>query len=65
MSDKIIEELWEIKDGLARESGYNIDVLISQLQDGRRDNGHQVCDLAARKRAAEPVAQRDAEDGAR
>ena len=32
MRDEILEELWQIKDEIAKEAGYDIDVLLSRLQ---------------------------------
>jgi hypothetical protein len=32
MSDKIIEELWQIKDSIAREHRYDIEALVAHLQ---------------------------------
>ena len=32
MSDKIIEELWQIKDSIAREHRYDIEALVVHLQ---------------------------------
>lgn len=64
MPDEIIEELWKIKDGLAREGGYDVDALIARLRTGRRDGKRQVVDLGAIRRAAEPAAQGDAGDRA-
>ena len=31
MADDIIEELWRIKDGIAREYGYDVDALAAHL----------------------------------
>lgn len=36
MRDEIIEELWEIKDGLAREHGNDVRKLAAYLQAGKR-----------------------------
>ena len=32
MSDEIIKELWQIKDNIAREHGYDIDALVAHLR---------------------------------
>ena len=32
MSDQIIEELWQIKDSIAREHDYDIESLVAHLQ---------------------------------
>ena len=61
MADEIIKELWEIKDGIAREHGYDMDALIAQLQTRRKAEGQQVLDLSALKRAAEQGASAEAD----
>ena len=61
MADEIIKELWEIKDGIAREHGYDMDALIAHLRTRRRANDQQVVDLSALKRAAEQGASPDAD----
>ncbi len=52
MSDEIIEELWKIKDGIAREHGYDIERLATDLQSRTRDKGARVVDLRALREAA-------------
>lgn len=32
MTDEVIEELWQIKNRMAREFEYDIDVLVAHLQ---------------------------------
>jgi hypothetical protein len=61
MADEIITELWAIKDGIARQHGYDIDALIAHLQETGRAKNRQVVDLSARKRAAEQGAPTDAD----
>ncbi len=53
MPDEIIEELWQIKDRMAQEYGYDIDVLVAHLQNQSQAAGRQVVDLRALKEAAE------------
>lgn len=53
MSDEIIRELWEIKDTIAREHGYDVDRLIAYLRARKRPAGQQVVDLRP-ARASEP-----------
>jgi len=60
MADEIIKELWEIKDDIAREHGYDIDALVGDLQSKRRAKDQQAVDLCARKRATEQDASQDA-----
>ena len=51
MPDEIIKELWQIKDSIAREHGYDIRVLVAYLQAKPRPKGQKVIDLSARKAA--------------
>ena len=37
MPDELIEELWQIKDGIAREHGYDVDALVAHLPDPGKD----------------------------
>ena len=53
MSDEIIEELWRIKDSIAREHGYDIEALAAYLQNKKRAEGRKVVDLSAMKKTAE------------
>ena len=53
MPDEIIKELWQIKDSIAREHGYDIDALVAHLQTKKRPKGQQVVDLRSLRRAAE------------
>ena len=45
MTDEIIEELWRIKDNIARDHGYNLDTLVAYLQSKERAEDHPVTDL--------------------
>ena len=56
MPDEIIEELWQIKDCMAREHGYDIDAFVTHLQSRKRPVDRQVVDLRAMKEAAEQAA---------
>lgn len=51
MTDKIIEELWKIKDGIAREYGYNVDALVAHLKTKGLSAGQKSVDLRAEKTA--------------
>ena len=53
MSDEIIEELWQIKDHIAREHGYDIEALVAHLQTKKRPKSQQVVDLRALRGAAD------------
>lgn len=47
MTDEIIEELWQIKDGIAREYGYDVDALVAHLKAQALSPGQRVVDLRA------------------
>lgn len=49
MADEIIEELWKIKDGIAREYGYNVDALVAHLKTKGRSAGQKAVDLRTKK----------------
>ena len=53
MSDEIIEELWQIKDSIAREHDYDIESLVAHLQTKQRPASQQVVDLRALRQTAE------------
>ena len=65
MSDEIIKELWQIKDRIAREHGYDIEALVAYLQTKKRPKGQQVVDLRAMREAAEQGAPTDADKSRR
>ena len=58
MSDKIIEELWQIKDSIAREHDYDIESLAAYLQTKQRSADQHVVDLSTLKRTADQGASR-------
>ena len=53
MPDEIIKELWQIKDSIAREHGYDTRALVAHLQSKKRAKGQQVVDSGSQRRAAE------------
>ncbi len=53
MPDEIIKELWQIKDDIAREHGYDIRALVAHLQAKKRGKGQQVVDLHSLRQDAE------------
>jgi len=61
MPDTIINELWEIKDSIAREHGYDIDALVAHLDTKKRPESQPVVNLRAKKEAAERSAPVDAD----
>jgi hypothetical protein len=60
MSDEIITELWQIKDSIAREHGYDLEALVAHFQTKKRPEGQRVVDLRAIRGAAEQGAAGDA-----
>lgn len=61
MSDEIIKELWQIKDSIAREHGYDIETLVAHLRTKKRPEGQQVVDQRAMRGAAEQGDPADAD----
>ena len=53
MPDEIIKELWQIKEDIAREHGYDINSLVTYLQIKRRHENQRVVDLRSLKETAE------------
>lgn len=53
MADEIIEELWKIKDGIAREYAYNVDALVAHIKAKGLSAGQKVVDLGAIKPAGQ------------
>lgn len=54
MPDEIIKELWQIKDSIARQYGYDLKSLVAYLRSRKRPNNQAVVD----KGAIEEVADR-------
>ena len=50
MSDEIIKELWQIKDSIAREHGYDIKRIVAHLRKRERPVGQRIVDLSVRRR---------------
>jgi hypothetical protein len=46
MTDEIVEELWQVKDNLAKEFNYNLDALAAELQRRQKESGREVVNLA-------------------
>ena len=44
MADEIIEELWTIKDTIAKEADYDIDKLIDLLADRQQQRNQGISD---------------------
>ena len=56
-SDQIIEELWQIKDDIAREHGHDIGRLVAYFRRRRRRPGERVIDLSGQGRDTESESQ--------
>ena len=54
MADEVIEELWRIKDAIAREHGYDIARLAADLQIRQRETGHRIVNLQASRQPGSP-----------
>ncbi len=61
MTDEIINELWEIKDAIAREHGYDLDALAAHLKTRTRPKGQRVVDLDSMKKGPGDGAPADPE----
>jgi len=61
MPDEIIKELWQIKDSIAREHGYDIEELVAHLQTKARPESQRVVDLRVMRKSAEQGAPADAD----
>ncbi len=53
MADEIIKELWNIKDGIANEYGYDVKALFAHLRAKKHEGNQQVVDLRSVKKTAE------------
>ena len=68
MSDELIEELWQIKDSIAREHEYDVDALVAHFRTQERMESRRVVDLHAAREAAEygaPGKRTDSAPGSR
>ena len=57
MSDEIIREMWEIKDSIAKEHGYDVDRIVAYIRTRQRPKGHHVVDLRAARGASDQTTQ--------
>jgi len=46
MADEIIEELWAIKDAIAKDVEYNIDELVARLHQRQKCRKHKALDFS-------------------
>ncbi len=59
MADEIIEELWRIKDDIAREHEYDPDALAAQLRNKRDPGRRRIEGLRSIRTIVEPGASAD------
>lgn len=45
MSDEIIREMWQVKDDMSKEHGYDVRALAAYLQNKERTESRQVVNL--------------------
>ncbi len=60
MADEIIEELWKVKDGIAREHGHNLDTLVAHLRETKSPGRLRIEDLRSSRTTAEQGGPADA-----
>jgi hypothetical protein len=60
--DRILEELWRVKDDLAREAGYDLDRIFAELRAAEARHPGRLIRSAEdlRRHLTEQAAQRDA-----
>lgn len=56
MKNPILEELWKVKDEIARECGYDLNKLADRLRQQQEEGKCQVVDFSGRQ-ARNPTAQ--------
>ena len=59
MADEIIEELWRVKDGVAREHGYDLDALVADLRAKKSTGRQRIENLHSVRTTAEQGASPD------
>lgn len=59
MTDEIIQDLWQIKDHIAKEHGYNIDSLVEYLRKREHKGNHRNVNLSSIKKSTEQKFQAD------
>lgn len=53
MSDEIIEELWRIKDDIAREYNYDLDLIVANLRNKKNLENQKTVNLRSIKESIE------------
>jgi hypothetical protein len=56
MADEIINELWQIKDDICSEYGYDAKKLVAHLRAKERTKNQVIVDLRSSKKTVEPSA---------
>jgi hypothetical protein len=62
MADEIIEELWKVKDAIAKEYGCDVKSLVAHLRAKKYEEEKRVVDLRSMRQAAEQNIQADGGD---
>jgi hypothetical protein len=57
MKDEIMQELWQVKDELARQANYDVHILCRQLRERQASSHVQVVDRSAGIAAADGIRQ--------
>jgi hypothetical protein len=60
MADEIIQELWKIKDGIAKEYACDVKALVKHLRTKNNIGGQHLIDLRAMKHGTEQAPASDA-----
>ena len=54
MTDEVINELWKIKDDMAKHFNYNLDDLVAALRKCEKKSGSLVVDLSSHTKKSKP-----------
>jgi len=54
MTDEIINEVWKIKDDMAKHFNYNLDNLVTALRKCEKKSGSLVVDLSFHTKKSKP-----------
>ena len=57
MKNPILEELWKVKDEMARECGYDLNKLADLLRQRQKESKHKVVDFSV-KQTSRPSTQK-------
>ena len=59
MADKIINELWRIKDSISNEYNCDVKAFVEHLRGKNHEGDHRIVDLRSMKKTAKQGAQAD------